>query len=56
LRTKKQLNLTIKPVSRPKGISGFVLLPCRWGQRAHQRRGLPRIESRLCRTWLCPCQ
>jgi hypothetical protein len=25
------LNLTIKPVSRPKDASGFVVLPRRWG-------------------------
>ncbi|GAA2966972.1 hypothetical protein GCM10010446_60830 [Streptomyces enissocaesilis] len=27
---KKHLNLTIKPVSRPKDTAGFVILPRRW--------------------------
>lgn len=27
---KQHLNLTIKPVSRPKDASGFVVLPRRW--------------------------
>jgi transposase len=27
---KQHLNLTIKPVSRPKDVSGFVVLPRRW--------------------------
>lgn len=27
---KTHLNLTIKPVSRPKDTSGFVVLPRRW--------------------------
>ncbi|OKJ19357.1 transposase, partial [Streptomyces sp. CB01580] len=28
--TRQHLNLTIKPVSRPKDASGFVVLPRRW--------------------------
>lgn len=27
---KRRLNLTIKPVSRPKDTSGFIVLPRRW--------------------------
>ncbi len=29
-QAKRHLNLTIKPVSRPKDASGFVVLPRRW--------------------------